>query len=211
VAYPMTRTQRVATATDSQVPELDNSNGDGDSVRDNILSVTLNLLERLGYSAVTTDLIAAEAQVSKTTIYRHWRTKQQVVVDAMRRRLFALDVPDLGSAEEEVRWILEHRLEDYRNPGTLRLVGELVGAAASDHGLKPIFDEWVENLSRAIRQVIQRGIARGDVRPDVDIFALETLIAGVVSRTVILQKTFTQPTIDEIVGLISTAFAPPAS
>jgi AcrR family transcriptional regulator len=202
----MTQRQRDGAAIENQ---LDN-NSNGDPVRDNILGVTLSLLERLGYSAVTTDLIAAEAQVSKTTIYRHWRTKQQVVVDAMRRRLPNLDVPELGSAEAEVRWILEHRLEDYRNPGTLRLVGGLVGAAVSDHRLKPIFDEWVENLSRAIRQVIQRGMARGDVRPDLDIFALETLIAGVVSRTVILQKSFTQPTIDEIVGLIAVAFSPPA-
>jgi AcrR family transcriptional regulator len=207
----MTPRKRDGAATESQVPELDNSNADGDPVRDNVLRVTLSLLERLGYSAVTTDLIAAEAQVSKTTIYRNWRTKQQVVVDAMRRRLPNLDVPDLGSAEDEVRWILEHRLEDYRNPGTARLVGGLVGAAVSDHRLKPIFDEWVENLSRAIRRVIQRGIARGDIRSDIDIYALETLIAGVVSRTVILQKSFTQPTIDEIVGLIATAFAPPPS
>jgi AcrR family transcriptional regulator len=205
----MTQRQRDGAAIENQMPEFDNPSN-GDPVRDNILGVTLSLLERLGYSAVTTDLIAAEAQVSKTTIYRHWRTKQQVVVDAMRRRLPNLDVPELGSAEAEVRWILEHRLEDYRNPGTLRLVGGLVGAAVSDHRLKPIFDEWVENLSRAIRQVIQRGMARGDVRPDLDIFALETLIAGVVSRTVILQKSFTQPTIDEIVGLIAVAFAPQA-
>jgi AcrR family transcriptional regulator len=205
----MTPRQRDGAAIENHMPELDNY-ANGDPVRDNILGVTLSLLERLGYSAVTTDLIAAEAQVSKTTIYRHWRTKQQVVVDAMRRRLPNLDVPELGSAEAEVRWILEHRLEDYRNPGTLRLVGGLVGAAVSDHRLKPIFDEWVENLSRAIRQVIQRGMARGDVRPDLDIFALETLIAGVVSRTVILQKSFTQPTIDEIVGLIAVAFSPPA-
>lgn len=204
----MTPRRRDGAATESKLPVADNSNADGDPVRDNILRVTLSLLERLGYSAVTTDLIAAEAQVSKTTIYRLWRTKQEIVVDAMRRRLPNLDVPELGSAEEEVRWILEHRLADYRNPGTARLVGGLVGAAVSDHRLKPIFDEWVENLSRAIRRVIQRGIARGDVRQDVDIFALETLIAGVVSRTVILQKSFTQPTIDEIVGLIATAFAP---
>lgn len=207
----MTRRQRVGAADQTGVPELDKPNVDGDPARDNILRVTLNLLERLGYSAVTTDLIAAEAQVSKTTIYRHWRTKQEVVVDAMRRRLPNLDVPDLGSAEGEVRWILEHRLEDYRNPGTARLVGGLVGAAVSDPRLKPIFDEWVENLSRAIRQVIQRGIARGDVRSDIDIFALETLIAGVVSRTVILQRSFTQATIDEIVKLIATAFAPQSS
>lgn len=181
---------------------------DDDPVRNTILRATLGLLEEKGYPAVTTDLIAAAAQVSKATIYRYWRTKQQVVVEAARLRLGPLEPPDLGSCEREVRWILEHRLNDYRRPGTLRLVGGLVGAATSDPELKSVFDEWVDQLSRAIRQVIQRGLARGDVRPDVDVFALETLIAGIVARTVIVQQTFSQPTIDEIVVLISTAFAP---
>lgn len=181
---------------------------DMDPTQETILRTTLALLEQRGYPNVTTDLIAAEAQVSKATLYRYWRTKQQLVVDAMRLHMNALEVPDLGVFRDEVRWLLELRLDLYRQPKILRLVGGLVGAATSDPQLQPIFTEWVEQLSRAIRQVIQRGIARGDVRPDVDLHAVETLIAGVIARTVVLQQSFSPTTISEISNLIDTAVRP---
>lgn len=181
---------------------------DMDPTQETILRTTLALLEQRGYPNVTTDLIAAEAQVSKATLYRYWRTKQQLVVDAMRLHMNALEVPDLGVFRDEVRWLLELRLDLYRQPKILRLVGGLVGAATSDPQLQAIFTEWVEQLSRAIRQVIQRGIARGDVRPDVDLHAVETLIAGVIARTVVLQQSFSPTTISEISALIDMAVRP---
>jgi len=179
-----------------------------DSVRTTILDTTYSLLIEDGYAEVTTDTIAANARVSKATIYRHWRTKQELVVDAARMHFGTVDAPDLGSFSQEVHWILEHRLEDYREPGTLRLVGSLVGAATSDPQLQALFTEWVEQLSRAIRRVVQRGIARGDVRPEIDILALETIIAGIVARTVVAQHSFSHTTVESIVDLISTAATP---
>ncbi len=180
----------------------------GERVRAAILDTTYDLLIDKGYAEVTTDDIASAARVSKATIYRHWRSKQELVVDAARKHFGKVDAPDLGSFGEEIHWILEHRLEDYREPGTLRLVGSLVGAATSDPQLQSLFTEWVEQLSRSIRRAIQRGIARGDVRPEVDILALETVIAGIVARTVVAQHSFSLATVTGIVDLISTAATP---
>ena len=192
----------------SSTPTAWANDADEDPTRTTILRVTLDLLERMGYAAVTTDLIASEAQVSKTTIYRYWRTKQEAVIEAIRLKLFPLDVPELGSTEAEIRWILEHRLEDYRNSGTLRLVASLVGASSSDPQFRPLFDEWIDRLGRAVREVISRGIARGDVRHEIDVSALETLIAGVVARTVVMQHSYPPETVDHIVGLLAMTFQP---
>ena len=200
--------EQAAGARSSSVEDFGAVLAEMDPTQETILRTTLALLEQRGYPNVTTDLIAAEAQVSKATLYRHWRTKQQLVVDAMRLHMNALEVPDLGVFRDEVRWLLELRLDLYRQPKILRLVGGLVGAATTDPQLQPIFTEWVEQLSRAIRQVIQRGIARGDVRPDVDLHAVETLIAGVIARTVVLQQSFSPTTISEISDLIDTAVRP---
>ena len=174
-----------------------------------ILDATYDLLIGKGYAEVTTDDIAAAARVSKATIYRHWQTKQELVIAAARRHFGQVDAPDMGSFADEISWILEHRLDDYREPGTLRLVGNLVGTAASDPQLLVVFTEWVELLSRAIRRVIQRGIARGDVQPEVDIVALETMIAGIVARAVVAQHSVTSATVNNIVALIAKAAAPP--
>lgn len=181
---------------------------DDDPVRRSILLVTYGLLEERGYSNVTTEDIAVEAKVSKATIYRYWRSKQQIVVDAARMHFGKVEAPELGSFRAEIHWILERRVRDYREPGTLRLVGSLVGAATTDPQLQAVFAEWVEQLTRAVRRVIQRGIARGDVRADVDILALEILIAGTIARTVIAQQSFSEPTVDSVVDLIATAAAP---
>lgn len=177
--------------------------------RERILRVTLRLLEEHGYSAVTTESIAAAARVSKATIYRLWTSKQHVVVEAARLRFAPVEDHDLGSFEKEVRWILEHRLADYREPGTLRLVGSLFGAATNDDKLRAVFDDWIDQLTVAIRHATERGIARGDVRSDVDTEALEVLIAGVIARSVITQKSFSPAAVHELASLIAAAALQP--
>lgn len=179
--------------------------GSKTSARSSILDITYRLLEERGYASVTTDAIAAEARVSKATIYRHWRTKQQLVVDAARKRFGTPDAPDLGSFRAEVHWILENRMNDYRAPQTLRLVGGLVGAAVSDPQLQELFTDWVEQLAQAIRRVIERGMERGDICSEVNVSALESLIAGIVARTVITQHSFSPDAIDALVDLIAKA------
>lgn len=187
---------------------MQHTTGEDAPTRVKILRATLDLLERCGYSMVTTDAIAAEARVSKATIYLLWPTKQHIVVDAARLRLGPIEVRDLGSFEAEVRSILEHRLADYRDPGTLRLVGSLAGAATADATLKTVFVGWIEQLSDAIHESTERGINRGDVRPSVDTYALESLIAGVVARTVITQQSFSPTMVEELAALIAAAAAP---
>lgn len=174
-------------------------------VRESILDVTYELLKERGYAAVTTEEIASLARVSKATIYRHWHSKQELVVDATRAHLAEIDPPDLGSFKMEIQWILEHRLGDYRNPGTLRLVAGLVGAATTDPKLQAVFIEWVEQLSMGVRRVIQRGIARGDVDPDLDSLALEALATGVVARSVTAQQSFSAPVVESIARLLDRA------
>lgn len=179
-----------------------------DPVRESILRVTLGLLEERGCLDVTTEAIAAAARVSKATIYRYWRSKQQIIVDATRLRFGPIEPPDMGSFEEEICWILKQRLRDYRWPGTIRLVAGIIGASTTDPELRAVFDEWIEYLSRAIRLAAQRGIARRDVRSDIDIFSLETLVAGVVSRVVVLGRSPSDVTIEHIAALVGAAVEP---
>jgi len=201
---------RFPVVANSTAVETRSNRSPEDLPREKILRATLRLLEEQGYDAVTTGSIAAEARVSKTTIYRHWASKAEVVVEAARLRFGRVEVDDLGSFEREIGWILEHRLADYRQPGTLRLVGSLVGASTGDPQLKVVFEDWIEQFSEAIHRATQRGIARGDVNPEVDTFALESLAAGVVARTVITQTSFPPATVDELAGLIAAAARGPA-
>lgn len=79
-----------------------------DPSRDSVIrAAILRLLADVGYGALTMDAVAAEAGVGKATIYRRWRTKEELVVDTVSD-LNAVEAtpPDTGSLEGDLRQLL---------------------------------------------------------------------------------------------------------
>jgi AcrR family transcriptional regulator len=63
-----------------------------------ILRATYELLAETGYQGLRVDAVAARAQASKATLYRHWPTKPGLVVDAVRCcKAEVTNLPDTGS------------------------------------------------------------------------------------------------------------------
>ena len=79
-----------------------------DPSRDGVIrAAILSLLAEVGYGALTMDAVAAEAGVGKATIYRRWRTKQDLVVDTIAELNRAeAAVPDTGSLEGDLREVM---------------------------------------------------------------------------------------------------------
>src|SRR3954465_15238048 len=79
-----------------------------DPSRDGVIrAAILRLLADVGYGALTMDAVASEAGVGKATIYRRWRTKQDLVVDTISDLNRAEATPeDTGSLEGDLRAIL---------------------------------------------------------------------------------------------------------
>lgn len=79
-----------------------------DPSRDGVIrAAILRLLAQVGYGALTMDAVAAEAGVGKATIYRRWRTKQDLVVDTIADLRDDAEAPDTGSLEEDLRVMLQ--------------------------------------------------------------------------------------------------------
>ena len=67
-------------------------------VRAAVIAATLAELAERGYSGVSLDGVAARAEVHKTTIYRRWRAKETLVLDAMLEQAGqTVAIPDTGS------------------------------------------------------------------------------------------------------------------
>ncbi|MGY2082951.1 TetR/AcrR family transcriptional regulator [Blastococcus sp. SYSU DS0539] len=79
-----------------------------DPSRDGVIrAAILRLLADVGYGALTMDAVAAEAGVGKATIYRRWRTKQDLVVDTISDlNRDDAQSPDTGSLEGDLRQLL---------------------------------------------------------------------------------------------------------
>src|SRR6195952_5478724 len=93
----------VLTSTDSIRP---NRGGPPrDPSRDGVIrKAILRLLADVGYGALTMDAVASQAGVGKATIYRRWRTKEDLVVDTISDLNRAgATAPDTGSVETDLR------------------------------------------------------------------------------------------------------------
>ncbi|MFE0516011.1 TetR/AcrR family transcriptional regulator [Streptomyces sp. NPDC058964] len=147
-------------------------------VTDDTLGAVIELVTEQGVKAVTMDAVAARAGVSKPAIYRRWPSKQALIIAAAESRIGPLSVPDLGDIRAELREVLTARLAAYRLPGTARLLAELIASATEDGGARGEYVEYTERMMAETRRILQRGIARGEVRPDVDIRSAATLVAA---------------------------------
>src|SRR4028119_1583104 len=89
-----------------------------DPSRDGVIrAAIMRLLADVGYGALTMDAVAAEAGVGKATIYRRWRTKQDLVVDTVSdlNRAWTVDV-DTGSLEGDLRSLVPRMVEMMASP-----------------------------------------------------------------------------------------------
>src|SRR5215468_9547141 len=71
-----------------------------------ILRAAYELLGETGYQGLRVDAVAARAQASKATLYRHWPTKAELVADAIRAcKAAGVDAPDTGNLRcDLVEW-----------------------------------------------------------------------------------------------------------
>jgi len=89
-----------------------------DPSRDGVIrAAILRLLAEVGYGALTMDAVASEAGVGKATIYRRWRTKQDLVVDTISdlNRAEAA-APDTGSVEGDLRVMMQQMVSMISGP-----------------------------------------------------------------------------------------------
>lgn len=150
-----------------------------EEAHDAILTAAIALIREVGYDAVTMEAIAARAGVGKATIYRRWKEKETLVIEALGRILRAIPVPDTGSARGDLLGLLRVAVGMYGDPASHVLLSGLVAAMARSpaiaHAMRAGFDaQW----RAAMRQVLERGIARGELRPDADVELATDVVSG---------------------------------
>ncbi len=134
-----------------------------------VLRATSALMHEVGVRGMTTEQIASRSGASKATIYKWWPSKYAVAVDALlSEMLIEADDPDTGSAREDFRVTLRGLIRFYTSPSG-RVYAQLIAEAQSAPLLAAeLRDRLVGSRRRLVRAIWDRGVARGELRPDVD-------------------------------------------
>ncbi len=158
----MTEPQRSGRPRD---PELDRA----------ILAAAMDLLAEVGYARLTMDQIAARARVGKASVYLRWPNKVALVADAIQHRTAVTpDIPDTGELRGDMLVFLRALLR--RKSAAEPAVAAVSGEIASNPELRRA---WRQGLTGAlwasVRVIVERAVARGELRAGSDVEMLSTL------------------------------------
>ncbi|QSF45952.1 TetR/AcrR family transcriptional regulator [Paenibacillus tianjinensis] len=144
-----------------------------------ILAASYELLLETGFGAVTVEKIAERAKVSKATIYKWWPNKAAVVMDGYLSAASArLPVPDTGSVQEDIV-IHATNLAVFLRSREGKVITELIGEGQFDAGLAEAYrTRFFAPRRQEARQLLERGVMRGELQADLDIGSCIDLLYG---------------------------------
>jgi AcrR family transcriptional regulator len=168
-----------------------------------ILGATRAALVELGWGKLTLSDVAARAGVAKTTLYRRWAGKNELVVDAIAA-LFEeqLELPDLGSLQADIRGVVLRFAELLNRPAIRTGLMAVVAEATHDDALRlRIREAIVDRQKHLVLLGRERAQQRGEIPPDDGDPALTTrdadLIFDVIAGTVVHRVMVSAGPVDE--------------
>jgi AcrR family transcriptional regulator len=153
-----------------------------------ILAATLEILMGQGYQALTIDGVAHGAGVARPTIYRRWPSKPALAVAALvHSSRLALPTIDRGSLRDDLIAVQRRQVELISAPEARRVTAGLVADLASDLELAETYvRDYLVPRRAAVFEVLQRGVDRGELDPDVDFaFVYDLLVGPLFMRAVV--------------------------
>jgi len=143
-----------------------------------IYRATLTQLAERGYAALAINDVAAAAGVARSTLYRRWPGRAELVLDAIGVSLTEeIVAPDTGSLVEDMRETLRQIGAYISTPlgaAVLAASLEIADGSTTDRQAR-----WRARLS-AFDPMFDRAVARGEIAPDVDRVAIFALAAGAI-------------------------------
>jgi AcrR family transcriptional regulator len=171
-------------------------------VVERVLTATAEELSRVGYAALRVDDVAARSGVNKTTIYRRWPSKADLVGAALKEITAHPAHTDTGNLREDLRASLLDVVAFASQP-----VGRgLVRIVQSERA-----DPEVDAITRALRQenrklrvgLVERGIARGELPSGTNAELVADLVAApVLTRAVTFGETVDESYVDSVLDMV---------
>ncbi|MEV0476901.1 TetR/AcrR family transcriptional regulator [Streptomyces prunicolor] len=190
-----------------------------------ILAATREALVELGWSKLTLGDVATRAGVAKTTLYRRWAGKNELVVDAVAELFDELHLPDRGTLAADIEGVVLQFATILARPEAKSGLMAVVAESIRDDALRDRIRESIVDRQKCL--VVEgraRAQARGELPPETDpeeAARTADLIFDVVAGAVVHRTLVSAEPADEewvhsftrvlLLGLtsLSTAQAPP--
>ena len=175
-----------------------------------ILEAARELIAEVGVYELRTQDVAVRAGVGKGAIYRRYESKDELVTAAIGSLVTEeIVLPDTGSTRDDLLVLMREAVEVYRGKGAGRLMPNLVAAMARKPELaRAVREGFLAGRRAGLREVLARGVERGELRPDIDFeLALDVLGGPLFYRLLITGGPIDNVLAEGVADLILNGFA----
>lgn len=165
-----------------------------------MLAVTLQLLQEHGYDGLTVDAVASAARASKSTVYRRWPSKAELVLAAFTEGVRQVAVPpNTGTLRGDLLQLGEICGEQIRqHASTIRAV--LVEASRHPQLNDALQHQFLDQRKALTRHVLQEAVRRGEIAEAAISDELWDLLPGyLIFRAIIPDRPPTRHTVQALV------------
>lgn len=175
-----------------------------------ILKATLELIAEQGVHDLRMDDVADRGRVGKATIYRRYRSKDELVTAAVAAAVSEIAVPDTGSTRDDLTALMRDAVAVYSNPVAADAMPALVSAMHRDSELaRAIRQGFLAARREALQEVLVRGVQRGDLAPGLDLeLAVDVLGGPLFYRLLVTGGPIDKRLAEGVTDLILRGFAP---
>ena len=161
--------------------------------KERVLQATVELLTEGGLGGFSVDEVSRRSGVAKTTIYRHWPARSELVIDACSQLTTEQHVPDTGSFEDDATAFLIGIADLLCTARWSSIVPSIVDAAERDPELAAIHSRIQLGHTAPLQEIIARAARNGELPTSTD---SSTMIAALLGP-LFYRRWFSREPLDE--------------
>jgi AcrR family transcriptional regulator len=160
----------------------------GESVVRDVLDAVRDEIAQVGFGAMRIESVALRAEVAKTTIYRRWPKKEDLLFELLQSMMCgSKEVPETGSLREDLLASARH-LRSIMTSTDGQAIARMMMAERSDPSVRGVLERIREEKMHVPRKIVERARERGEIDPSVDAELLLTTLAGSIHHRVFIRS-----------------------
>lgn len=137
-------------------------------------------LEDFGYGRFTIERLAKDSGVAKTTIYRRWASKPELVFDLVVGSVGSGSTLDTGSMAGDISALVDRAVRLFMSQTGKQIFPGLIADMSIDTDLQTrLLVEFVQPARSEIREIFERARTRGEIDHEVDLDTFHATLLGV--------------------------------
>ena len=156
--------------------------------REVVFAAAIDIVAERGFAGATIDAIARRAGVARSTIYRNWPNRIDLLLEATATEIGGIEAIPVGDLRRDLVTLVRHLADVLASDRLGSIAAALIVESRRDAELDALRERFLGHRRRAVGNVMRAAIERGEVRADTDVLAaVDELSAAVFYRVMILR------------------------